>query len=127
MPDKESNRVIGLILIGMLGGGGAIGIGGFTLSNGASNAAIEDIRRTIQAVIESEAMTPEEAKDWADDRDSQKRQQERIDETLIQHTEEIVMLRRDVIIVQLTVDEILSQQIITDSTIESIAREVGAL
>ena len=130
MPSKEglfiSNRVIGFILVGMLGGGGAIGVGGFTLSNGVSNSVTEDIRQTIRAVIESEAMlTPEEAEVWADERNSQKRQQERIDETLMQHTEEIVMLRRDVIIVQLTVDEILSQQIMMDSTIGSIAREMG--
>lgn len=110
MPDKEkhdgffvSNRLIGIIILGMLGGGGAIGVGGFTLSNGASEAATEDIRQTIQAVIQSEAMlTPEEAEIWADERDLHKHQQELIDDTLVRHTEDIAELKEDVFMVQQT-------------------------
>lgn len=115
-----SYRGIGIIVLVILSGLGITGVSGFQLSNGASDAATEDIKKTIQAVIEADSMmSPAEAEAWADERDVQKHRQERIDETLEKHTEDIAEIKADVQAVQRGVD---ANQIV----LMSIAERVGA-
>ena len=114
-----SNKLIGLLIIGLLGGGGAIGIGGFSLSSGASDAATEDIKQVIQDVLKTEAMlTPEEAEEWADERDTQNRHAEHIDETLEQHSKDITEIKEDVAMVQRSVD-------MNQAVLQTIADKIG--
>ncbi len=115
-----SYKGIGIIIATLVGGAGMAGIGGFQLSSGASNAATDDIKKTIQAVIRSDAMmTPEEATEWADERDIQKHRTEHIDGTLIQHSIDIAEIKQDVYVVQKSVDA-------NQATLEAIAEKVGA-
>ncbi len=115
-----SYRGIGIIVLMILSGLGITGVSGFQLSTGASDAATEDIRKTIQSVIDTDSlMTPEEATEWADERDQQKHRQEHIDETLEQHTGDITEIKEDVHRVEQVVNA-------NQEVLQSIAERVGA-
>ena len=115
-----SNKLIGLLVVGVISGGGAIGIGSFTISSGASSAATEDIRQVIQDVLRSEAMLdPEEVDELFIVRDAQKHRDEHIDETLKQHSEDITEIKEDVAMVQQSVD-------MNQAVLQTIADKIGA-
>lgn len=123
MAEKEGLRLgprsIGVMIgVAVLTIGGA-GLGGFSLSSGASTEVMEtkDIRTVVEQTIEEldSTMTMDEAEEWRAEQD----RVEDVDSTLRQHGRELEKLQIDVEHVQDTVDG-------HTATLQAIADKVGA-